>query len=119
MDDVMGKIGDILSDEESMKQLSELAHMMMSGTDAVEGESGEGQSEGEGGGEGPDLTAFMRIASMVGSMNSSDKNSELLLALKPHLREDRQKKVDKAVKLLKLMALWSMAKENGLLNDIL
>lgn len=118
MDDVMGKIGEILSDEESMKQLSELAQMMMSGTEGG-GAEGEVHSDGESSGEGPDLSAFMRIASMVGSINSSDKNSELLLALKPHLREDRQKKVDKAIKLLRLLALWNMAKENGLLSDIL
>ena len=42
-----------------------------------------------------------------------------LLALKPHLREERQKKVEKAVKMLKLLSIWSMLKESGMLKDFL
>ena len=61
----------------------------------------------------------MKIAGLAGALSQKDKNAELLLALKPHLSEERQKKVDKAVKLLKLIAIWNMAKENGLLSDLL
>ena len=43
---------------------------------------------------------------------------ELLLALKPHLKEEKQKKVDKAVKILKLIAVWNIAKESGMLEDL-
>jgi hypothetical protein len=55
----------------------------------------------------------------VGAFSQSDKNSELLLALKPHLSAERQQKVDKAIKLLKLIAVWNMAKESGLLDNII
>ena len=41
------------------------------------------------------------------------------MALRPHLKTDRQKKVDQAVKLLKLYAVFSAVKENGLLQDLL
>ena len=37
MDDVMGKLGELLSDEESVRQLSELAQMMNDGTDEPSG----------------------------------------------------------------------------------
>ena len=56
---------------------------------------------------------------MLSSISEKDKNAELLLALRPHLKEEKQKRVDKAIKLLKIIAIWNMAKENGLLNDIL
>ena len=55
----------------------------------------------------------------MGNFSQNDKNTELLMALKPHLREERQIKVDKAVKMLKLMTVWNTAKESGLLNDII
>lgn len=117
MDDIMGKIGDLLSDEESVKQLSELAQMIMSenGNDARQ-ETGESQ---ENGGDFPDLGSIMKLTGLLGSVSQQDKNTELLLALKPHLKEEKQKKVDKAIKLLKVIALWNVAKESGLLQDLL
>ena len=116
MDDIIGKLGELLSDEESVQQLTELAQMMMSGDEEGSGEGSEETSNGEG---MHDLGAVMKIAGLAGALSQKDKNAELLLALKPHLSEERQKKVDKAVKLLKLIAIWNMAKENGLLSDLL
>ena len=111
MDDVMGKLGELLSDEESVKQIAELAQMLMS--------EGEGNGGADGEAQAPDLGAIMKLSGLMGAFSQSDRNTELLLALKPHLSAERQKKVDKAVKLLKLIAVWNIAKESGLLNDIL
>lgn len=118
MDDVIEKIGEILSDEESMAQLSELANMLSSGDGGEASDSGTTDGEGDNSGF-PDMGTVMKIMGLVGSLSQSDKNAELLLALKPHLGEEKQKKVDKAVKLLKLFAVWSVAKESGLLNDLI
>ena len=49
----------------------------------------------------------------------SVKDAELQLALKPHLKEERQKKVDKAVKILKLLSIWSVLRDSGMLKDFL
>ena len=114
----MGKIGEILSDEESMKQLSELAGMLSSDECMEASDSTEGECDNESNGF-PDVGSIMKIMGLVGTLSQNDKNAELLLALRPHLGEEKQKKVDKAVKLLKLLAVWSMAKENGLLNDLI
>ena len=103
----MGKLEELLSDEESVKQLTELAQMFMN-----EGGNGEGSSI-------PDIESVMKLSGLVGAFSQSDKNSELLLALKPHLSPERQQKVDKAIKLLKLIAVWNMAKESGLLDNII
>ncbi len=103
----MGKFEELLSDEESVKQLTELAQMFMN-----ESGNGEGRSI-------PDIESVMKLSGLVGAFSQSDKNSELLLALKPHLSAERQQKVDKAIKLLKLIAVWNMAKESGLLDNII
>ena len=113
----MGKLGELLSDEESVRQLSELAQMLTSGDEGTEGEPENGNVKSTV--DGPDISALMKLTGRMGAASQSDKNSELLLALKPHLKEDKQKGVDKAIKLLKLIAVWNMAKESGLLNELI
>ena len=107
MDDVMDKVSGLLSDEESVQQLSELAKMFMSEV-----------NDGSDSGGMPDIETILKLTSLAGAFTQNDKNADLLLALKPHLGEEKQKRVDKAVKLLKLIAVWNMAKESGLLNNI-
>ncbi len=112
----MGKFREVLSDEESMKQLGELAQMFSS-SDA--GESSSEQEEQPESDVGDfDFTKILQIQQIMGSV-SEDKNAGLLLALKPLLKEERQAKVDKAVKMLKLFAVWSVLKDSGLLKDFL
>lgn len=120
----MEKIGKLLSDEESMKQLSELAQLLMNETKSSESEKDSDNTENSecnenGDGSFPDISSIMKIAQLMGTFSQNDKNTNLLLALRPHLKEERQQKVDKAIKLLKIMTVWSTAKETGLLNDIL
>ncbi|MDO4863904.1 MAG: hypothetical protein Q4A05_07025 [Ruminococcus sp.] len=129
MDDVMDKVSGLLSDEESVRQLSELAKMFMSdvgegSTDTEDGSSAESGSSAEDStgsdtGGMPDIETILKLTSLAGAFTQSDKNADLLLALKPHLGEEKQKRVDRAVKLLKLIAVWNMAKESGLLKDIM
>ena len=123
MDDVMDKVSGLLSDEESVRQLSELAKMFMSDingepTDTAEEAPAEDSTGSDGGGM-PDIETILKLTSLAGAFTQSDKNADLLLALKPHLGEEKQKRVDRAVKLLKLIAVWNMAKESGLLKDII
>lgn len=122
----MGKIGELLSDGESVKQLSELAQMLMSESNASDASETnddsekptENSDEGLVGG-GFDIGLIMKLQEIMGVMNQKDKNSELLLALKPHLRDNKQEKVDKAIKILKLLAVWNIVKDSGLLQDLL
>lgn len=126
MDDVMGKIGELLSDEESVRQLSELAQMLMgdsSSSSSPEENSGEGEesvsSDSSASENGlPDIGSLLKLTGLMSSVSQNDKNTELLLALRPHLKEEKQKRIDKAIKLLKLIAIWNMAKESGILKDL-
>lgn len=122
----MEKIGELLSDEESVKQLSELAQMLMNDTKADENSSEdkkEDSSSEETGdglfGGGFDFSSLLKLQEIMGVISQKDKNSELLLALKPHLSEEKQEKVDKAIKILKILAVWNIVKESGMLKDFL
>ncbi|MBO7394856.1 MAG: hypothetical protein J6U16_01900 [Ruminococcus sp.] len=120
MDDVMDKVSGLLSDEESVQQLSELAKMFMSeaGESSADEPTSDGEESSTDSGGMPDIETILKLTSLAGAFTQSDKNADLLLALKPHLGEEKQKRVDRAVKLLKLIAVWNMAKESGLLNNI-
>lgn len=136
MDDMMNKIGEILSDPESLKQITELAQMFMSGKVSDENDADSDQTENKeeksddkaesSSSEnadsifsGFDFSKLMKIQEIMGAVSGNDKNSELLLALKPHLSEEKQKKVDKAIKLMKIIAVWNIIKDSGMLKDFL
>lgn len=108
-----------MSDEESMKQLAELAEMLKAGEAQDGGSSCENSSGGDTASEMPDLEMIGKLTSLAGTFSCNDKNMELLLALKPHLGAEKQQKVDKAIKLLKILAVYNAAKESGVINNLL
>ena len=112
----MNRITDILKDEESLRQLSELADMLRSGELAEEHEE---TKSVDNSGNMPDMDMMLKLTGIAGAMNGQDKNTELLLALRPHLGEQTQQRLDRAVKLLKLICVYEAAKESGLLNNLL
>ena len=65
----------------------------------------------------PDISKIMMFSQMAKNMTENDKNTSLLIALKPHLSEERQQKTDKAIKFLKIMNLISFAKNSGILSE--
>ncbi len=119
MEDMTAKIKEILSDKESMKQLNELAQMFSSSDESGENNSEESNKNNFDSGDmlGFDISKLMKIQEIM-SKTENDKNTDLLIALKPLLKKERQERVDKAVKILRLLAIWGVLKESGLLNDL-
>lgn len=119
MDDLNEKLAGLLNDPESMNRVRKMAESllgsqrqedtpspaspMLSNTDSV----------GIAGGD--ELRAVMNIMSRLKN-EKNDSRTQLLLALKPHLSEPRQEKVDTAVKILRLLDLLPYLKESGVLN---
>ena len=107
MDDMSAKIEALLNQPDAMEKLSQAAQSLF----------------GAGGNSVPqppsdmpdfDIGAMMNIMGKLGSVGE-DNRSRLLLALKPHLSEKRQGRVDTAVKLLKLISLAPLLKDTGIL----
>lgn len=67
---------------------------------------------------GIDIEAVMKLGEMLSSMNKPDKNTRLLLALKPHLRPENRSKVDSALRLMKIMNIMPLLKESGALDGL-
>ena len=133
MEDMMSKIQGMLSDEESLKKIKDLADMIMSPNDSGDESEEYAQNDGDNtsssfkdennsessdDGLGFDIGMLLKLAGLFNSSPQGDKNTQLLLALKPLLKEEKQEKVDKAVKMMKLFAVWTVVKESGMLKDM-
>jgi len=117
MDDLSEKIADILNDPESMDKVRLMAENLL-GTKPEQPKTQE-KISGILSGEGlPDISEMQKIMGLLSRLKSSedDSRTQLLLALKPHLSEERRQKVDSAVKILRMLELLPLIKESGLLN---
>ena len=92
-----------------MRQIQELAAMFSSGN------ASDTAQDNPSDGLGINPAAMMQL---IGSMSTQDKNCDLLLALREHLSPEKQQKIDKAVKLLKLYSIFTAMRENGMLDDM-
>ncbi len=140
----MNKLQSVLNDEESMKQIKELADMLTS-----EGQNGQAmqdmpqqqtaqppadfsqllqslggmmnsqpQSPPQSQPSAPsfDIAKIMKLQGIMQSASKPDKNIDLLMALRPLLKEENQGKIDRLVKIFKLFAIYPALKESGLLG---
>ncbi len=124
MDDLTATLSGILNDPESMEKVRKMAEGLFSGSDASVSQANASSnplgalsnlSNGQDSSGMPDVASLMKIMNML-KTKGDDSRSGLLLALKPHLSYERQERVDKAVKILKLVSLMPILKDSGLLN---
>ena len=105
----MEKLRSVLDDKESMREIQELAAMLGGGQERSE-------QPPPPAGEMPDITKLMQLQGAMTQAGKGDKNIALLMALRPLLKEENQAKLDRVVKLFRLMALWPVLRESGLLG---
>ena len=140
MDDLMTKIQNVLNDEESMKQIKELAGMLGNDLNPQEqhesspkdnsapdfsklianlggmmnNESQPQQQNNQA--NGVDIQKLIQLGTVISSANKSDKNVDLLVALRPLLKEENQLKIDRLIKIFQLFAVYPALKESELLG---
>ncbi len=105
--DISKKLTELLGDPDGMEKIKAVAASLFGG----EKENTEPTPTPDGGGLFGDINpaVLMNLMSAMQS-NTNDSRASLLLALKPHLSEERQSRVDSAVKLLKIASLMPMLK---------
>ena len=59
----------------------------------------------------------MRAVSAFSAQGDDDR-VRLLLALRPHLGEERRQRVDRAVQILKLIAMWPLLRDTGIFPSL-
>ena len=133
MQDLMSKLQSVLGDEQSMKQLSEIASALSSET-PEQASAGNAQPDfsqllkslnleqaqlaqpAAPAGNGLDVSKLLALQTIMQQANKQDKNVDLLLALRPLLKEENQAKIDRLIKIFRLFAVYPALKESGLLG---
>ena len=141
MDDIAKKISELLSDPDGMARIKQMAGALFSSDEAAHSDLAEGlapdtvksiasalspsgsesdssSSPSDGGLSLPDGFDPIKMLGLISALNSgiNDSRTGLLLALKPHLSNERCDRVDKAVRLMKIASLIPVLKEQGLLD---
>lgn len=112
MDELTSKITELLQDPEGMEKIKTMAEGLMGNSQNAEPDILQSSENPLG---DIDVGAVMRAISLFKN-SGNDNRSNLLLALKPHLSTDRQPRVDKAIKILRLVSLIPVFREQGILN---
>lgn len=128
MDDLSAVIQNLLQDPQSVAQIQNLAQSLGLG-DTAPAASPENvpanilqnllPAPSANGNSDPMVSTLLRAAPLLSAVNREDDGTRLLSALRPLLSEARQKKLDEAGRILKLLRLLPLLKESGLLQNIL
>ena len=122
----------VLSDEQALAQISELAKMLSGSSNSPP------SSENSGGGGlaelssllggnaqndnsnsstgGIDPAMMLKLGSVISAATQNDDSINLLLALKPMVSEQKQAKIDRVISIFRLLAAYPALKESGLLG---
>ena len=118
MDDLAQKLNDLLSSPDSMEKIqSAMAAMGLDG-DGGGDDGGASPDEGMadtiqsllaglsgGGKEKPAHADSGGLPALMAGLNKEDENTALLKALRPYLHGDREKRLDDAIQMMKMMKL--------------
>ena len=118
MEDLSRKITELLSNPETMEQIKGLTGLLGQSDFSAKNQNNTPKplppSNPTNDFINPEmLGTVMKFAPLLRSVNQEDDSTRLLKALKPFLRDERQKKVDEAIKLLGLMKMLPLLKDAG------
>lgn len=63
-----------------------------------------------------DPEMLIKLISVFSQLGERDKNTDLMLALKPHLRAENRPKVDSALQIMKLITIMGALNDNNFFN---
>jgi len=120
MDDLAGKLNEILHSPEGMQQVQELAGMLGLNASAPAPAAAAPPALPGLGGVSPELmNAVLRLAPLMQSVQQDDDTTRLLQALRPLLSEARQQRVDRAMQMVRMLRILPQLQESGAFSSLL
>ena len=121
MDDVFSKIQDVLSDEKSMEQIKNLASMLgldenTPPPDFLNQNNSQTENSDEKSSNDFDFSKIFVVKELLDKANQKDNSVDLIVALKPFLKEENQIKADKVIAILRILNVLPLLKESGILG---
>lgn len=124
MEDLTGKIADILSDPEMMNTIKGLSGLL--GSSESENSDGSDCSEDKTSTEDQPIKEespfpfeimqmMLKVMPILSSMKKEDKYTNFLSALRPLLSESKRKKLDNSSQILQLIKILPLLKNQGIL----
>ena len=113
MDDIMTMLQGALTDRETAQTINGLLHSPGS---VETGETPPPEPKLPDGKALPDMQKLMQVSQVLSSSGSNDPYIVLLTSLRPLLKSETQLKLDRVVKIFRLMSAYPAIKESGLLE---
>ena len=123
MDDLAGKLTELLNDPQTMEKIKGLSGLLgQSSSEAA-------QPSHPAAPQQPavsDTSAFpadmmqtmLKLAPLVSTLKQEDDSTRLLHALRPLLGEKRQKRLDESVRMMQMMRILPLLKSSGILSNL-
>ena len=111
MDELSARLSQLLDNPEEMEKIRTMAEGLLGGSDKKENQDSGNDLFGSLG--AGDIETIMQLGNLLRS-DTEDNRTRLLMALKPHLSEKRQDRVDRAVKLLRIASILPLISKSGL-----
>ena len=96
----------LFGDSSSSNNEEKINHTKQTGTPNLDSLSGLGM---------PDLSILSNLAPVLQAFSAHDDRVDFINALKPLLSQERQQKADEAMKLVKLLSVFPLLKERGIM----
>lgn len=113
MDDLAGKLSELLNSPEGMERIKNLAGLLGQSAPPAPPAPPAAVPSSNGnplGLDGDTLKTIMKVAPLLSNFRQEDNNTRLLRALRPMLSCERQKKLDDAIQLMQMMRILPMLK---------
>ena len=109
MSDFEDRLNSILNDPVQMDKITSMAKSLMGGTETPQEPSKKEMKKETGVFESFDPAMLGRLTKVVGGMNRNDDKRALLEAMKPYLSQGRREKLERAMKLAKMIHMAEIA----------
>lgn len=109
MDDISSLLSSVLENPELTEKLKEVAGSVLGG------EPEQPKKESAPPINSDLISVVSKFAPILSAINEEDNNTRLLNALKPFLEDERQKKIDEAIKIMHILHILPMLKKEKIL----
>lgn len=113
MDDIAGKLSQLLTDPEIMNMVKGISLNLPASDKQEEAKSNKASDTSENL-DFDFMDKIIKIMPIISSFSNDDETTRLLKALRPFLSYDKQKRLDSAITLVRLIRLLPLIKEIGL-----
>lgn len=116
MDNLTEKLMQILGNKQNFDKIKNLTGLL-SFSEGNDEKSNQKTSENSSPTDGIPIDAMakvMKIMPLLSSVNKEDENAKFLKALRPHLKNKRQKKLDEAIKMMQIFKILPILKEQDI-----